>query len=120
MNLLKKLILNLVTTLGVIVTFAQTPDIYLDRANINTNIRGTSVFKGDTVDMVVMYRENMSYTRTLYFDFQYNYKNFTILSVTAFTAGADSSALPTGASINIQNNFHPGYTYARKIGRAHV
>lgn len=112
MNLLKKSILSFVTFLTINVT-AQTPDIYLQKANISTNINGTSVNKGDTVDMVVMYRENMSYTRTLYFDFQYNYKNFTILGVTAFPAGADSSTLPVGASINIQNNFHPGYTYLR-------
>lgn len=113
MNLLKKSILSLVTFLYINVTNAQTPDIYLDKASIITNTRGTAVFKGDTVDMIIMYKENMSYTRTLYFDFQYNYKNFTILSVTGFTPGAEGSALPQGATMSIQNNFHPGYTYVR-------
>lgn len=113
MNLLKKSILSLVTIFGVFVTSAQTPDIYLQRASIDTNIKGGSIKKGDTVDMVVMYKENNSYTRTLYFDFQYNYKNFTILDVTAFPGGVDGNTLPQGATINIQNNFHPGYTYAR-------
>ena len=108
----KLIVLFLVTILAKNVT-SQTPDIYLQRASIDTNTRGTSVKKGDTVDMVVMYKENMSYTRTLYFDFQYNYKNFTILDVSAFPAGIDGNTLPTGAIINIQNNFHPGYTYAR-------
>lgn len=113
MNLLKKFILSFfVTILGIFVT-AQVPDIYLQKANITTNINGTSVKKGDTVDMVVMYKENMSYTRTLYFDFQYNYKTFTILGVTSFSAGVDSNSMPQGASMNIQNNFHPGYTYVR-------
>ena len=112
MNCWKNCLFSLVTFLSINVT-AQTPDIYLQKANINTNINGTSVKKGDTVDMVVMYKENMSYTRTLYFDFQYNYKNFSIIEVTAFPPGQDSSTLPQGANINIQNNFHPGYTYLR-------
>ena len=112
MNLLKKLILSAITFIS-INAISQTPDIYLQRANISTNINGTSVKKGDTISMVVMYRENMSYTRTLYFDFQYNYRNFTILDVTAFPAGADSSTLPQGAVMNIQNLFYPGYTYFR-------
>ena len=33
--------------------------------------------------------------------------------MSAFPAGVDGNTLPTGAAINIQNNFHPGYTYAR-------
>jgi len=110
MNLLKKSILSFVTFLCINVT-AQTPIVYLEKSNITTNINGTPVFKGDTVDMVVMYKEEMSYTRSLYFDFQYNYKTFTILSVSSFTG--DSSAIPQGAVMNIQNNFHPGFTYAR-------
>ena len=108
----KIIVLFLVTILAKNVT-SQTPDIYLQRASIDTNTRGGAVKKGDTVDMVVMYKENMSYTRTLYFDFQYNYKNFTILDVSAFPGGVDGNTLPTGAVMNIQNNFHPGYTYAR-------
>jgi hypothetical protein len=112
MNCWKNCLFSFVTFLCINVT-AQVPDIYLQRANINSNIGGTSVKKGDTVDMVVMYRENMSYTRTLYFDFQYNYRTFTILDVTAFPPGQDSSTLPQGANISIQNNFHPGYTYLR-------
>jgi len=112
MNCWKNYLFSLVAFISINAT-AQVPDIYLEKASITTNINGTSVKKGDTVDMVVMYKENMSYTRTLYFDFQYNYKNFTILDVSPFTAGADSSTLPTGAVMNIQNNFHPGYTYLR-------
>lgn len=112
MNCWKNCLFSLVTFLCINVT-AQVPDIYLQRANINSNIGGTSVKKGDTVDMVVMYRENMSYTRTLYFDFQYNYRTFTIIDVTAFPPGQDSSTLPQGANISIQNNFYPGYTYLR-------
>jgi hypothetical protein len=110
MNLLKKLTLSIVTFLYINVT-AQTPTIYLEKSNITKNIRDTSILKGDTVDMVVMYKEEMSYTRTLYFDFQYNYKTFTVIDVTSFSG--DSSAMPSGAVMNIQNNFHPGYTYAR-------
>lgn len=112
MNLLRKLTLSLVTFLCINVT-AQIPTIYLEKSNITKNINDTSILKGDTVDMVIMYKEEMSYTRTLYFDFQYNYKNFTILSVTDFGANVEGSALPSGAVMNIQNNFHPGFTYNR-------
>lgn len=110
MNLFKKLILSLVTFLCINVT-AQTPEIYLEKSNITRNIKDTSILKGDTVDMVVMYKEMSSSTRTLYFDFQYNYRTFTIIDVTNFSG--DSSALPTGATMSIQNNFHPGFTYFR-------
>ena len=110
---MKKIFLLFVTIFQIFVTYSQAPTIYLEKPNIITNIRGGSIMKGDTVDMVVMYKEEMSYARTLYFDFQYNYKTFTILSVTDFGANADSSALPSGAVMNIQNNFHPGYTYNR-------
>jgi hypothetical protein len=111
MNLLRKLILSLVTIFGIFVTNAQIPTIYLEKSNITKNIKDTSILKGDTVDMVVMYKEELSSTRTLYFDFQYNYRTFTILGVTSFSG--DSSAMPTGATMSIQNNFHPGYTYQR-------
>jgi hypothetical protein len=112
MNLLRNLCLSIVTLLSINVT-AQIPTIYLEKPNITKNIKDTSILKGDTVDMVVMYKEELSYTRTLYFDFQYNYRTFTILSVTDFGANVEGSALPSGAIMNIQNNFHPGYTYAR-------
>lgn len=112
MNLYRNLCLSLVTFLYINVT-AQTPTIYLEKPSITTNINGGAIFKGDTVDMIVMYKEEMSYTRTLYFDFQYNYKTFTILSVTDFGNNSDGSSLPSGAVMNIQNNFHPGYTYLR-------
>ena len=110
MNLYKNLCLSIVTLLSINVT-AQTPTIYLEKSNITKNIKDTSILKGDTVDMVVMYKEELSSTRTLYFDFQYNYKTFTILDITSFSG--DSSAMPTNATMNIQNNFHPGYTYLR-------
>lgn len=110
---MKKISLLFVTIFQIFVTHSQTPTIYLEKPSITTNIRGGSIMKGDTVDMVVMYKEEMSYTRTLYFDFQYNYKTFTVLGVTDFGANADSSSLPSGAVMNIQNNFHPGYTYNR-------
>jgi hypothetical protein len=111
MNLLRKLILSLVTIFGIFVTNAQIPTIYLEKSNITKNIKDTSILKGDTVDMVVMYKEELSSTRTLYFDFQYNYRTFTILGVTSFSG--DSSAMPANATMSIQNSFHPGFTYQR-------
>lgn len=54
-----------------------------------------------------MYKNNGSTTRTIYFDFQYNYSLFSILGVNTGTA------LPNGATSNITNYFYPGYTYLR-------
>ena len=86
---------------------AQVPDIYFQSASLDTNSRGLPISKGDTVNLVVMYKNNSSTTRTIYFDFQYNYNLFSILGVNTGTS------LPNGATSNITNYFYPGYTYQR-------
>lgn len=86
---------------------SQVPDIYFQSASLDTNTRGLPISKGDTVNLVVMYRNNGSTTRTIYFDFQYNYSLFSILGVNTGTA------LPNGATSNLTNYFYPGYTYLR-------
>ena len=86
---------------------SQVPDIYFQSASLDTNTRGLPISKGDTVDLVVMYKNNASTTRTIYFDFQYNYNLFSILDVNTGTS------LPSGATSNITNYFYPGYAYQR-------
>lgn len=54
-----------------------------------------------------MYRNNNSTTRTIFFDFQYNYSLFSILSV------ATGTAMPSGSSTNITNYYYPGYSFQR-------
>lgn len=85
---------------------AQVPDIYLKSAAITTNINGQPIAKGDTVDMIVMIKDNGSNVRSTFLDFQYNWKNFTILSI-------GYGALPQGATINTSNQFYPGYNFVR-------
>jgi hypothetical protein len=85
---------------------AQVPDIYLKSASITTNINGTPIAKGDTVDMIVMIKDNSSATRSAFLDFQYNYKNFSILNVSP-------GSLPQGATMNLSNQFYPGYSFNR-------
>ena len=87
---------------------AQVPDIYFEKASITQNKNGNPILKGDTVTMVVNYRANSSTTRTIYFDFQYNYKLFTILDVSV-----SGSSIPQGATTSFTNYFYPGYTYLR-------
>jgi len=87
---------------------AQIPDLYLDEASITQNSHGNPISKGDTISMIVNYRANNSTTRTIYFDFQYNYKLFSIIDVTA-----NGSALPQGATTNLTNYFYGGYSYSR-------
>lgn len=86
---------------------AQVPEIFLKSATINTNINGQSIAKGDTVDMIVMIKDNSSNVRSTFLDFQYNWKNFTFLSV------GYGNALPSGATVNTTNSFYPGYNFIR-------
>lgn len=102
-----KLFYCLLFVFGLQIASAQTPDIYLKSGSITTNIKGTSIAKGDTVDMIVMMKDNGSATRSVFLDFQYNWKNFTILNV------SPGSMLPQGATMNITNQFYPGYNFIR-------
>ena len=86
---------------------AQVPDIYFKSAAITTNTNGQSIAKGDTVDMIIMIKDNSSSVRSTFLDFQYNWKNFTFLSV------GYGSALPSGATVNTSNLFYPGYNFVR-------
>jgi hypothetical protein len=86
---------------------AQVPDIYLKSAAITTNINGQAIAKGDTVDMIVMIKDKSSSVRSTFLDFQYNWRNFTILSV------GYGGALPQGATANTTNQFYPGYNFVR-------
>jgi hypothetical protein len=86
---------------------AQVPDIYLKSAAITTNINGQAIAKGDTVDMIVMIKNKSSSVRSTFLDFQYNWRNFTILSV------GYGGALPQGATVNTTNQFYPGYNFVR-------
>jgi hypothetical protein len=88
--------------------YSQIPDINFVSASILSNKNGTSVMKGDTVEMYIEYKGNNSHTRTIFFDFQYNYKTYTIIDVTV-----PSSALGNGASANVSNNNYQGYSYRR-------
>lgn len=108
-NLLIKMkhFLGLLFVLIIQNAYSQVPDIYLKSASITTNINGSPIAKGDTIDMDVMIKDNGSATRSVYLDFQYNWRNFTILSVTP------GNSLPQGATINTSNLFYPGYSFTR-------
>lgn len=86
---------------------AQVPEIYLKSAAITTNTNGLPIAKGDTVDMIVMIKDRSSSVRSTFLDFQYNWKNFTVLSV------GYGGALPQGATVNTSNQFYPGYNFVR-------
>ena len=95
---------------------SQVSNIAFKSSSINTNIRSNTIQKGDTVDVYVSYQNNGSHTRTIYFDFQYNYKTYTILSVDGIPySNTSTTALPQGGSINISNADYHGYTYSRNI-----
>ena len=100
-------LLVFVTFLYINVT-AQVPDIYLQNSSITQNTNGNPISKGDTVVMIVNYKNNNSTTRTIFYDFQYNYKLFTILGVSG-----GGTALPQGSTTSFTNYFYPGYAFLR-------
>jgi hypothetical protein len=102
-----RFIISLLFVLFTQIANAQVPDIYLKSAAITTNINGQAIAKGDTVDMIVMIKDKSSSVRSTFLDFQYNWRNFTILSV------GYGGALPQGATVNTTNQFYPGYNFVR-------
>ena len=93
---------------------SQVSNIAFKTAAINTDIKSTSIQKGDTVDIYISYENNGSHTRTIYFDFQYNYKTYTILDAETIPFSNNStSALPSGATSNLSVADYHGYTYLK-------
>jgi hypothetical protein len=104
---MKYFLLLIVTFLYINVT-AQVPDIYFQSKSISQNLYKNPISKGDSLVLYVNYKNNNSTTRTIYFDFQYNYKLFTILDISA-----GGTVLPQTATTSFTNYFYPGYTYLR-------
>ena len=105
---MKKCLLALLLFFSINILKAQVPDIYLQSASIDTNINGNAISKGDTLNIWVYYKNNNSATRSIYFDFQYNYNCFSIIDATI-----GGTAIPQGATSSLTNYYYPGYTYVR-------
>ena len=102
---MKKLFLLLSLLLPAQVS-AQTPEVYLETNAITAN-------RGDTIEIWANFNNNNTQTRTIYFDFQYQRTAFSLIDVSFATAGADSSALPTGTTTSLTNINFPGYKWVQ-------
>lgn len=109
--------LLLVTIFQIIVTFsyAQTPELKLSPNVVDVNTRGLAIKKGDTVKLALAYKNNNSVARSFYLDFEHQITAINFIDIVFPTAGAQGSALPTGASGTFTNNYYPGYTFNKNI-----
>lgn len=112
---MKKAHLIFVTIFQIIVTlsYGQIPELRLTPTEQSVNIRNQPIVKGDTVQLALAYKNNNSSARSFYLDFEHQITAINFIDIVFPTAGAQGSALPTGASATFQNNYYPGYTFAR-------
>lgn len=108
-----KKLLFFVTIFQIFVTFsyAQTPELVLRPTEQSVNIRNQPIVKGDTVQLALAYKNNSSNARSFYLDFEHQITAINFIDIVFPTAGAQGSALPTGATATFQNTYYPGYTF---------
>ena len=92
-------------------SYAQTPELVLRPTEQSVNIRNQPIVKGDTVQLALAYKNNNSSARSFYLDFEHQITAINFIDIVFPTAGAQGSALPTGATATFQNNYYPGYTF---------
>ena len=102
---MKKLFLLLSLLLPAQVS-AQTPEVYLETNAVTAN-------RGDTIEIWANFNNNSTQTRTIYFDFSYQRTAFSLVDVSFATAGADTSAIPTGTTTSLTNLNFPGYNWVQ-------
>ncbi len=107
-----KKLLFLVTILNIIVTFsyAQLPELRLTPTVQSVNSRGQQIVKGDTIVLDLQLKPNGTAVRSFYLDFQHQITAINLIDVVFPTTG---SAIPQGGTATFQNNYYPGYTFAR-------
>lgn len=108
-----KKLLFFVTIFQIFVTlsYAQTPELVLRPTEQSVNIRNQPIVKGDTVQLALAYKNNSSSARSFYLDFEHQITAINFIDIVFPTAGAQGSALPTGATATFQNQYYPGYTF---------
>jgi len=103
---MKKLFLLLSLLLPTQVSAQTPPEVYLETNAITAT-------RGDTIEIWANFNNNSTQTRTIYFDFQYQRTAFSLIDVSFATAGADSSAIPTGTTTSLTNFNFPGYKWVQ-------
>ena len=110
-----KKLLFFVTIFQIIVTlsYGQIPELVLRPTEQSVNIRGGKIVKGDTVQLALAYKNNSSSARSFYLDFEHQITAINFIDIVFPTAGANGSALPTGATGTFQNQYYPGYSFGK-------
>lgn len=90
---------------------ATSPVIRLFPQRLTENKNGGVINKGDTVRVTILYSNNGSNIRNLYFDFQHQISALNLIDVEWATPGAGGSALPAGVTTSFVNNYYPGYNW---------
>lgn len=114
---IKKLLFS-VTFILVFVTlsFSQIPELKLSPNVVSSNIRGGNIKKGDTVQVSLLFKPAAGQpVRSFYLDFQHQITAINMIDVVFPTAGAQGSAIPTGAQTSYTNNYYPGYNFNRNV-----
>ncbi len=105
-----KQILTLGCLLFTLIVNSQIPELRLTPTVQSVNSRGQQIVKGDTIVLDLQLKPNGTAVRSFYLDFQHQITAINFIDVVFPTTG---SALPQGASATFQNNYYPGYTFAR-------
>lgn len=79
---------------------------------ITQDLNGGAIEKGDTIKVIVKVNPS-SVTRSIYFDFQHQYTAISLIDVTMAPAGGQGSAIPAGATTNVQNYFYQNCRFNR-------
>ena len=88
---------------------AQTAELKISPNIITTDKNGGVIEKGDTIVLNLMFKNNQSHIRNFYLDFQHQISAINFIGVGFPAAGTQGSALPTGTTTSVANNYYPGY-----------
>jgi len=88
---------------------AQVAELKISPNVITVDKNGGTIEKGDTIAVNLMFKNNQSHIRNFYLDLQHQISAINFIGVGFPTAGAQGSALPTGTTTSVANNYYPGY-----------
>jgi hypothetical protein len=109
---MKKLLVLLTFLALGFTSFGQTLKLKFTDPQVNTNINGQPINKGDQFDVWVNVNpNNNTTTRSLYFDFEFQNTAFELVSITHTDTGGNGGVIPYGSQITFNNYSYPGNTW---------
>jgi hypothetical protein len=109
---MKKLILISIFLLTNVISFGQTLRLKFTEPQINKNLNGGPINKGDQFDVWVWVNpNNNTTTRSLYFDFEYQNTAFELVSINHTGTGGNGGVIPHGSQITFSHHLYPGFTW---------